>query len=52
MGIARARGLFRSMLDRAGVAEEIGAENIFFTVSAGAQKFQQNGHGVRKASTI
>ena len=50
MGVARARGMFRFMLERAGVAEKIGSENLFYTVSAGAKRFQQNSHGVRKAT--
>lgn len=48
-GVARARGLFRLMLERAGVAEKIGGENLFSTVHAGAQRFQQNSHGRAKA---
>lgn len=43
LGIARARGLFRAMLERAGVAEKIGSQNFFRTVHAGAASFQQNG---------
>ena len=39
-GIARARGLFRIMLERAGVAERIGSENVFHTVRAGVTAFQ------------
>ena len=39
-GIARARGLFRVMLERAGVAERIGAENLFHTVHAGAMAYE------------
>lgn len=46
-GIARARGLFRVMLERAGVAERIGSENLFHTVRAGAAAYElaeRNGH--------
>jgi len=43
LGIARARGLFLLMLERAGVAEKIGDENLFRTVHAGAKSFQENG---------
>jgi high affinity sulfate transporter 1 len=39
-GIARARGLFRIMLERAGVAERIGSENLFHTVRAGAAAYE------------
>jgi high affinity sulfate transporter 1 len=48
-GVARARGLFRMMLERAGVAEKIGSKNLFPTVHAGAQRFQQNSHRLAKA---
>ncbi len=47
-GIARARGLFRVMLDRAGVAEKIGSENLFHTVHSGARSFQQNNQGTKQ----
>lgn len=43
LGIARARGLFRIMLERAGVAEKIGGENFFHTVHDGANAFNMNG---------
>jgi SulP family sulfate permease len=49
MGIARARGLFRTMVERAGVAERIGRENLFSTVHGGALNFQENHHGVANA---
>ena len=49
LGIARARGLFLLMLERAGVAEKIGDENLFRTVHAGAESFQNNSHGVTRA---
>ena len=39
LAIARAKGLFRVMLDRSGVAEKIGRQHIFPTVHAGAQAF-------------
>ena len=37
---AGARGLFRIMLERAGVAERIGVENLFHSVHAGAMAYQ------------
>jgi MFS superfamily sulfate permease-like transporter len=43
-GVARARGLFRIMIERAGVAEKIGSENLFHTVHAGAESFRRNGN--------
>jgi len=43
LGIARARGPLRMMLDQSGVAEKIGSENPFHTVHAGAESFQRNG---------
>lgn len=43
LGVARARGLFRMMLERAGVAEKIGGENFFHTVHDGANAFNMNG---------
>ena len=39
LAIARAKGLFRVMLDRSGVTEKIGRQYIFPTVHAGAQAF-------------
>jgi MFS superfamily sulfate permease-like transporter len=42
-GIARPRGLFWLMLERAGVHEKIGKENFFYTVHAGAERFRRNG---------
>jgi len=39
LAIARAKGLFRVMLERTGVAEKIGAEHMFATVHAGARAF-------------
>ena len=44
LAIARARGLFRVMLERASVAEKIGSNNLFHTVHAGAESFQRNGN--------
>lgn len=44
--VARARGLFWIMLERAGVAEKIGSENIFHTVHAGAERFRRNGNSI------
>ena len=44
LGIARSRGLFWLMLERAGVAEKIGKENLFYTVHAGAESFRRNGN--------
>ena len=43
-GIARPRGLFWLMLERAGVAEKIGKQNLFHTVHAGAESFRRNGN--------
>jgi len=43
-GVARARGLFLTMLERAGVAERIGISNFFPTVHVGAKNFQKNGN--------
>jgi high affinity sulfate transporter 1 len=42
LGIARADGLVRTMLERAGVAETIGVENLFPTIHAGANRYRQN----------
>ena len=39
LAIAGAKGLFRAMLERAGVAERIGAAHLFPTVRAGVQAF-------------
>jgi high affinity sulfate transporter 1 len=39
LAIARAKGLFRVMLDRSGVTEKIGRQHIFPTVHAGAHAF-------------
>jgi len=39
LAVARAKGWFRVMLERTGVAERIGAEHLFPTVHAGAQSF-------------
>ena len=39
LAIARAKGLFRVMLDRSGVTDKIGRQHIFPTVHAGAQAF-------------
>ena len=49
LGIARSRGLFRTMIERAGVAEKIGRKNLFPTVHGGARSFHENHHGVAKA---
>jgi MFS superfamily sulfate permease-like transporter len=38
------------VLERAGVAEKIGDENLFRTVHAGAKSFQNNSHGVAARS--
>ena len=51
LGIARPRDLFRLMLERAGVAEKIGSENIFHTVHAGVKSFQQNNHRTKQGSS-
>ena len=39
LAIARAKGPFRVMLERSGMAEKIGKENLFVTVHAGAEAF-------------
>lgn len=39
-GISRANGFFRAMLERSGVADEIGEENLFGTVHAGVKAFR------------
>ena len=39
LAVARARGLFRTMLDRAGVTEKIGINHFFLTVHEGAQRY-------------
>jgi MFS superfamily sulfate permease-like transporter len=41
LAVARATGLFRVMLERSGVAQQIGAQYLFPTVHAGARAFQQ-----------
>jgi len=43
LAIARAKGMFRVMLDRTGVAARIEPEHIFPTVHSGAQAFVE-GH--------
>jgi high affinity sulfate transporter 1 len=43
LGVARARGLFLTMLERAGVAQRIGTSNFFPSVHVGAKNFQKNG---------
>jgi high affinity sulfate transporter 1 len=48
-GIACAGDLFRIMLERAGVAERIGNENLFHTVHAGAESFRRNGNASARA---
>ena len=44
LAIARAKGLFRVMLQRTGVAERIGTERFFPTVHAGVQAFLETQH--------
>lgn len=44
LGVARARGMFLTMLERASVAEKIGRTNIFPSVHTGAKSFQRNGN--------
>jgi len=44
LGVARARGLFLTMLERTGIVEKIGKSNIFPSVHAGAKHFQMNGN--------
>jgi SulP family sulfate permease len=39
LGVARPKGRFLSMLERSGLAEEIGRENLFTTVRDGANAF-------------
>src|SRR4030095_14823901 len=39
LAVARARGLFRMMLDRAGVTRKIGIDHFFLTVHEGAERF-------------
>ncbi|MGH7726153.1 MAG: SulP family inorganic anion transporter [Candidatus Eiseniibacteriota bacterium] len=42
-GVARASGLFRSMLERSGLAAKIGETGTFRTVGAGALAFRRSG---------
>jgi high affinity sulfate transporter 1 len=44
LGIARASGAVRVMLDRAGVTEAIGKNNLHHTIHAGLRSFQENGN--------
>ena len=39
LGVARPKGWFLAMLERSGLAEEIGRENLFMTVRDGAKAF-------------
>ena len=39
LAVARAKGLFRLMLDRSGLADRIGREHLFPTVNEGAAAF-------------
>jgi SulP family sulfate permease len=39
LAVARARALFRMMLDRAGVTRKIGIDHFFLTVHEGAERF-------------
>jgi MFS superfamily sulfate permease-like transporter len=39
LAVARAKGFFRVMLDRSGLAERIGREHLFSTVHEGAAAF-------------
>ena len=39
LAVARAKGLFRLMLDRSGLADRIGREHLFLTVHDGAAAF-------------
>ena len=50
-GVARAGGLFLTMLERAGVAKKIGSQNIFHAVHIGAGTYQRNNNGAGKALT-
>jgi MFS superfamily sulfate permease-like transporter len=45
LAIARAKGLFRVMLERTGLAERIGKEHLFPTVHAGARAFVERQRG-------
>ena len=47
LAIARAKGLFRVMLERTGVAERIGREHLFPTVHAGVRAFGRTQRGSR-----
>ena len=44
LAIARAQGWFRVMLDRVGVTEKLGEENLFPTVHAGARNLRSNSY--------
>jgi len=44
LGVARARGLFLTMLERSRVAQKIGRANIFPSVHTGAKSFRRNGN--------
>jgi high affinity sulfate transporter 1 len=42
LAVARAKGLFRTVLERSGLVERIGKERVFSTVHAGAEGFLKN----------
>jgi hypothetical protein len=44
--------IYRFDLERAGVAEKIGNENLFPTVDAGAKSFEQNNHELSRALRV
>jgi high affinity sulfate transporter 1 len=48
LAIARAKGMFRGMLERTGVAERIGTEHLFPTVRAGVQAFLETQGGIAR----
>jgi MFS superfamily sulfate permease-like transporter len=48
LGIARPGGLFRFMLESAGIDRTIGSENIFPTVHAGVRSFQERSQGIEE----
>jgi hypothetical protein len=45
LGVARSGGWFRTVLELAGVANRIGAENIFPTVHSGVRSFRERTKG-------
>jgi len=43
LGVARASSWVRMIMDRAGVSESIGADNIYYSIHSGVERFGQNG---------